>query len=141
MCCSTQIRLSFGNGVGTGGVSSTPDDCPAAAGWEDSNPGTSGTSESLRPSPDATLEPAPGLCTALEAPPVTDTCVENLRSLSKCEASDSGTEGCLLLSLLPLRPLTHVAVDPPFELRVGRLARLARLVRDAWFHAAILLGR
>lgn len=139
MCCSTQIRLSFGSGIGTGGVSSKPDDCPTAAGWDDSNPGTSGSSDSLRPSPDATLEPAPGCCAALEPlSPVMETCVEPTRSLSKCEASDNGTEGCPLLSLLPLRPLTHVAVDPPFELRVGRLERV---VREALFHAAILVGK
>lgn len=146
MCCSTQIRLSFATGVGAGGVSSTrPDDDPAAAaaaaGWEDSNPGTSGSSDSLRPpSPDATLGPAPRWFTALDAlGEVTETCVEHARSLSKCEASESGTEpGCGSLSLLPLRPLTHVAVDPTFELRA---VRLERVVREALFHAAILLGR
>lgn len=73
--------------------------------------------------------------------PVMETCVEPTRSLSNCDASDSGTEGCPLLSLLPLRPLTHVAVDPTFELRAVRLERAVRVVRVALFHAAILLGR
>lgn len=150
MCCSTQIRLSFALGIGTGGVSSKPVDCPAAAGRDDSKPGTSGTSESRRPSPDATLDPAPTWCTPFEAPgPVTETCVEHVRSLSKCEASDSGTDGCALLSLLPLRalrPLTHVAVDPTFELRAVRLERFVRealcdALCEALCHAEILFGR
>lgn len=151
MCCSTQIRLSLAIGVGIGGVSSYADDCAAAAGWYDSNPGTSGSSDSRRVSPDAALDPAPpGLEEA--AAPVTETCVEPARSLSKWEASDSGTEGAcvLLLSLLPLRLLTHVAVDPSFELRAVdptfelRAVELERVVREALCalcHAAILLGR
>lgn len=141
------MRLSFALGVGIGGVSSWPDDCPtaaAAAGRGESNPGTSGSSESRRTSPDATLEPRPGCCTAFEAlGEVTETCVEQARSLSKCEASASGTEGWGgLLSLLPLMPLTHVAVDPCFELRAVMVERrLERVAREASFHAAILLGR
>lgn len=74
---------------------------------------------------------------ALDAPagPLTETCVEHGRALSKCEASDSGTGGCVaLLSLFPLRPLTH---DPPFELRVAWLERVAR---EALCHAEILFG-
>lgn len=150
MCCSTQIRLSFALGIGIIGLSSKPDDRPAAAGWDDSKPGTSGTSESLRPSPDATLGPVPRCGAAFAAPgPVTEVCVEHVRSLSKCEASDSGTEGCVLLSLLPLRalrPLTHVAVDPTLELRAVRLERFVREALceapcEALCHAEILLGR
>jgi hypothetical protein len=52
--------------------------------------------------------------------------------------SDSGTEGCALLSLFPLRPLTHVAVDPTLELRV---VWVDLVVRVALFQALILLGR
>lgn len=129
-------------GIGIGGVSSWADDCAAAAGWDDSNPGTRGSSDSRRVSPDVTLDPAPpGLEEA--AAPVTETCVEPARSLSKWEASDSGTEGAcvLMLSLLPLRPLTHVAVDPTFELRGVELERVVREALCALCHAAILFGR
>lgn len=135
------MRRSFATGVGTGDDSSpTENDCPArGAGRDDSNPGTSGSSDSRRPIPDATLTLEPGWFSTSSGllGELTETCVLKSRSPS-CAASDRGSEGCAVLSLFPLRPLTHVAVDPSLELRGVWLDMFVRVVS---VHDLILLGR